>query len=125
MVPNGDPKENGEKFEENIPVTSSMSVCAKATLFGIRWSEPESKNIIIGNNNELAITNPNSPGSSVMKISAYLVGSRYFPGDELRKDDIKVEGDTLEGDKVVIEDYSFSPYVMFAGIQTVVLQLWL
>lgn len=115
LVPYDDPMKNGEEFEENIPIIRSMAVSAKATLFGIKWSELESKDIIIGNNNELAIIDPNSPGSSIMKISAYLVGSRYFPGDELSQNDIKVEGETLAGDKVVIEDYSFSPNVMVEG----------
>ena len=36
----------------------------------------------------------------------------YFLGDTLSQEDIKVEGETLAGDKVVIEDYSFSPDVM-------------
>lgn len=115
LVPYDDPMENGEEFEENIPITRSMAVSAKATLFGIKWSELESKDIIIGNNNELAIIDPNSPGSSIMEISAYLVGSRYFPGDVLSRSDIKVEGETLAGDKVVIEDYSFSPDVLAEG----------
>ena len=113
--PYDDPMKNGEKFKENIPIIRSMAVSAKATLFGIKWSELESKDIIIGNNNELEIIDPNSPGSSIMKISAYLVGSRYFPGDTLSQNDIKVEGETLAGDKVVIEDYSFSPDVMVEG----------
>lgn len=115
LVPYDDPMKNGEEFKENIPIIRSMAVSAKATLFGIKWSELESKDIIIGNNNELAIIDPNSPGSSIMKISAYLVGSRYFPGDTLSKNDMKVEGETLAGDKVVIEDYSFSPDVMVEG----------
>lgn len=62
------PMKNGEEFEENIPIIRSMAVSAKAILFGIKWSELESKDIIIGNNNELAIIDPNSPGSSIMKI---------------------------------------------------------
>lgn len=33
----------------------------------------------------------------------------------MSQDDIKVEGETLAGDKVVIEDYSFSPNVMVEG----------
>lgn len=115
LVPYDDPMKNGEEFKENIPIIRSMAVSAKSTLFGIKWSELESKDIIIGNNNELAIIDPNSPGSSIMKISAYLVGSRYFPGDTLSQEDIKVEGETLAGDKVVIEDYSFSPDVMVEG----------
>lgn len=115
LVPYDDPMKNGEEFEKNIPIIRSMAVSAKATLFGIKWSELESKDIIIGNNNELVIMDPNIPGSSIMKISAYLVRSRYFPGDELSQDDIKVEGETLAGDKVVIEDYSFSPDVMVEG----------
>lgn len=115
LVPYDDPMKNGEEFKENIPIIRSMAVSAKATLFGIKWSELESKDIIIGSNNEIAIIDPNSPGSSIMKISAYFVGGRYFPGDELSQEDIKVEGETLAGDKVVIEDYSFSPNVMVEG----------
>lgn len=56
-----------------------------------KWSELESKYLILGDNNELAINNTDSPDASIMKISAYLVGSRYFPGDALSQEDIKVD----------------------------------
>lgn len=84
LVPYDDPMKNGEKFKENIPIIRSMAVSAKATLFGIKWSELESKDIIIGNNNELAIIDPNSPGSSIMKISACHI---YGQDSELYGDD--------------------------------------
>lgn len=115
LVYNRDPMIYGEEFKEKIPISRSVEVSAKATLFGIKWSELESKYLILGDNNELAINDPDTPGASIMKISAYLVGSRYFPGDVLSQEDIKVEGETLAGDKVVIEDYSFSPDVMAEG----------
>lgn len=115
LVYNRDPMIFGEEFKEKIPISRSVEVSAKATLFGIKWSELESKYLILGDNNELAINDPDIPGASIMKISAYLVGSRYYPGDVLSQKDIKVEGETLAGDKVVIEDYSFSPDVMVEG----------
>ena len=115
LVYNRDPMIYGEEFKEKIPISRSVEVSAKATLFGIKWSELESKCLILGDNNELAINDPDTPGASIMKISAYLVGSRYYPGDVLSQEDIKVEGETLAGDKVVIEDYSFSPDVMVEG----------
>lgn len=76
LVYNRDPMIYGEEFKEKIPISRSVEVSAKATLFGIKWSELESKYLILGDNNELAINDPDTPGASIMKISAYLVGSR-------------------------------------------------
>ena len=100
-VPYEDPQ-NGKKYEGAIPVENSMTISAKSTLFGIRWSELTSLDIVIGNNQTIDVIDDVEPGSSVKEISAILVKDRFFPGEEISKSDLRVEGTTISGEQVII-----------------------
>lgn len=115
FVQSADPMHNGEIFRKNIPLHASVTVSAKATFFGLKWSELVSMPLTIGDGPDLSMDDPGSPGESILRISAYLVGGRYYPGDTLHKDDIKVEGETSSGDRVIIEDYAFIPDSLVEG----------
>lgn len=114
LVPYDDPKLNGSKFDNNIPVTETMTVSAKSSFLGIKWSELESKDIIVGSNN-LEIIDTDTPGTSIKNITAYFNHNQHFPGDELTLDDFKVEGETISGETVIIDNFEFSPNALVEG----------
>lgn len=115
-VPYEDPKENGIEFKENIPLNKSISVSAKSCLWGIKWSKPEAKDIIIiGDAGEFAFIETDTPGTSIKEITAVLTSEPLFPGDKLNHDMLTVEGITIAGDKVPIKDFKFSPDIISEG----------
>jgi len=115
LDPYGNPEENGSKYEEPIHLEKSVSISAKASFFGIKWSEPVSKDIVITSNNELNIIETNEPGSSIVSITATLNEEPLFPGDELSKGTLSVKGTTISGSSVAISDFAFSPIIISAG----------
>lgn len=114
LKPYEDPKQNGVRFDKNIVIAETMTVSAKATIFGIKWSELESRDIVVGNDS-LDIIDTDTPGTSIKKINACLTGERYFPGDALMSDALKVEGETIAGENVIIEDFDFIPEIFKEG----------
>lgn len=115
LVPYADPAKDGEWYRENIPINGSMTVSAKSTLFGIKWSELVIREIIVGDDNEITVVDPDDPGVSIVKITAHLADRGYYPGYQLNQEDMKVEGETAEGNKVPIEEFSFEPEVLMEG----------
>lgn len=115
LVPYGNPKTDGIEFKKGIPIEQSMTISAKATFFGINWSELQVKDIIIGDDNQISILNPSEPGSSIKEISAHLIYDVYYPGDQLTDTSIEVEAKTLAGETVIIKDFSFHPMILSEG----------
>ncbi len=116
LVPYGDPQKEGVKYKGNIAVEGTMTVSAKTSfLFGLKWSDLESRDIIAGSDGELDIIDTDQPGTSIREISANLTGSRFFPGDTLKKEDIRVEGTTIAGETVTIENFDFTPETLAEG----------
>lgn len=120
LIPYGDPQKEGTKFEGNIAVEGTMTVSAKTRfLFGLKWSDLESKDIIVGSDGELDIIDTDHPGTSIQKINANLTGNRFFPGDTLKKEDIWVEGTTIAGETITIEDFDFTPDILVEGVNDI------
>lgn len=119
LAPYGDPQEDGARYEDKISIEGTMTVSAKATFLGIKWSALESKDIIVGSNGDVDIIETEKPGTSIREISSYLVNSRFFPGDVLKKEDIRVEGITINGESVTLEDFSYSPDTFSEGENTI------
>lgn len=114
LIPYEDPKENGTPYRDYIDVDGSMTVSAKACFLGLKWSELASADIVVGAD-KLEIVDTDAPGTSIMEITAYLTGSRYFPEQELSAEDIRVEGTTIAEEAVVLEDFTFEPHVLVEG----------
>lgn len=119
LVPYDDPQKEGVKYEGNIEIEGSMVISAKASLFGIKWSDLASRDIIVGSDGEIDIIETKEPGTSIQKISAYLTNNRFFPGDILKKEDIRVEGTTIAGETVTIEDFDFFPDSLIEGANNI------
>lgn len=90
-------------YEDKIAIEGTTTASAKATFLGIKWSSLESKDIIVGSNGDVDVIETEKPGTSIREISSCLVNSRFFPGDVLKKDDIRVEGTTINGESVTLE----------------------
>ena len=105
----------GQSYEQAIPLEKSMTVSAKSCFLGLKWSNLVSRDLIIGDNGEIDIQKPDIPGSSVSEIKASFVDTRFFPGDKISKEDIRVTGETISGDSVTIEDFSFYPDTVEEG----------
>lgn len=115
LAPYDNPEENGVRYEEPIPLETSISISAKASFFGIKWSETVSKDIVINSDNELNIVETNEPGSSIASIKATFNEEPLFPGDEVTKDLLSVEGTTISGNSVAISGFEFSPNIILEG----------
>lgn len=109
LVPYDDPQENGLKYEDAIPIETSVSVSAKTCFLGFRWSATESKDIVLTSDGNLNIIETDEPGTSIGEITATLNNRQLFPGDELKKDAFTVKGITIAGNSVPISDFTFSP----------------
>ena len=118
-TPYADPQDSGIKYEEDIPIDRSMIISAKASFFGLKWSELESRDIIIGEDSHIDIVKTDTPGISVKEISANIIDEKLFPGDELTKDKIEVEGITISGEKVPIIDFEFYPQEIEEGMNEI------
>lgn len=121
LTPYSDPQKEGIKYKDHIPIKGTMTISAKASLFGILWSESVSKDIIISDNGEIDIIETENPGTSIQKISAYLVDKHFFPGDVLRKENIQVKGTTIAGEEVMIEDFNFSFHNFVEGLNHIII----
>lgn len=120
LTPYGDPQKEGTKYEGNISVEGTMTISAKTRfLFGLKWSDLVSKDIIVGSDGELDIIDTDYPGTSIQKISANLTDNRFFPGDILKKEDICVKGATIAGETVTIEDFDFTPDTLVEGLNNI------
>ena len=115
LTPYEDPQKAGIDYEDNIAVNGTMTVSAKTSFLGIKWSKLESKDIIAGSNGKIDIIDTKEPGTSIQEISAYFVDNRFFPGDTIQKEDIHVEGITIAGETVTIEDFDFTPTAFTEG----------
>ncbi len=114
MEPYNDPQKNGIKYIEEIPITTSMTISAKATFLGIFWSDLVSRDIIV-NNDKIEVEEVKIPGSSIISIDASLLGGKYYTGNALDKSDFHVEGKTINGDNIVISDFEFYPEILEEG----------
>lgn len=120
LEPYDNPQENGLEYKEPIPLETSTSISAKASFFGIKWSKIVSKDIVITSDNKLNIVETNEPGSSIASIKATLNGELLFPGDELTKDKLNVEGITISGNTVTISNFKLSPITILEGQNRIV-----
>ena len=107
----GGPEKNGIPFKENIDVIGSMSVSAKVTLFGIRRSELEPKDIVVSTS-DLEIMETDKPGAFIRQIMAYLTGKIYFSGVGLTSKDFQVKRETITREEVIIENFDFTPSIL-------------
>ena len=115
-----DNPQNGSEYKEPIPLEESTSISAKANFLKIKWSETVSKDIIITSDNKLNIVETDEPGSSIVSIKATLNEGVLFPGDELTKDKLNVEGITISGNIVIISDFKLSPITILEGQNRIV-----
>lgn len=121
LVPYDDPQVNGLKYENAIPIDTSVSVSAKTCFLGFRWSETESKDIVLTSDGNLNIIETDEPGTSIGEITAILTNRQLFPGDELKKDVFAVEGTTIAGNSVPILDFTFSPKIISKGQNRIII----
>lgn len=120
LSPYDNPEENGVKYEEPILLETSVSISAKASFFGIKWSETVSKDIVITYDNELNIVETDEPGSSITSIKATFNEEPLFPGDKITKEVLSVEGTTISGRSVAISGFEFSPNIISEGQNRIV-----
>lgn len=121
LEPYDDPKENGSEYKEPIPLETSTSISAKASFLGIKWSDTESKDIVITSDNKLNVVETDEPGSSIASIKATFNEELLFPGDKLTKNKLSVEGITISGNTVPISDFEFSPSTISEGKNRIVI----
>lgn len=122
LLPYSDPKKNGKVFIDSIPVNNTMTISAKATLFGLKWSELVSLDIVVGDNHSVNTIWDVIAGSSVKEINVTIMKNRLFPGDRIMKDDLRVEGTTIFGEKILLENYRVEPDVVREGYNEIQIQ---
>lgn len=116
-VPYEDPK-NGEIYTDPIELAYSMPVSAKASLFGLFWSDEEAGSFIIGSDS-IYMESTSNPASSIKEIEVVVLENKKFPGDVLSKSDLQVNGTTLENDTVILTDYDFEDLSLKEGINKI------
>ncbi len=114
LEPYNDPRENGKKYKNQIPIESSMTISAKSTFFDIFWSNTVTLDIVVGDKS-IEVEDVIKPGSSIQALEAYLTREHYYTGDILEKTDLHVEGKTIDGDNIVISDFEFIPNILQEG----------
>ena len=115
LIPYADPKKDGMKYENPFDAGSSFSISYVSSVMGIMWSETKSEDVVLKSDGSVEAINTSKPGSSIVKIVAYLNRDHVFPGDILEKDDFIVKGETIAGDKVTMDEFEFSPSQVVEG----------
>ena len=114
LEPYNDPRDNGKKYKNQIPIESSMTISAKSTFLDIFWSKTVTLDIVVGDKS-IEVEDVIKPGSSVQALEAHLTMEHYYTGDILEKKDFHVEGKTIDGDNIVISDFEFNPNILQEG----------
>ena len=122
LTPYDDPQKSGTTFSDNIPITHSTTVSAKATFLGLKWSELVSRDIVIGDDGSLEIIKTDAPGTSIKEIKSIVTKSRLFPNEEITKADLRVEGITISGESVILENYDFEPKTIIEGENEIIVK---
>lgn len=109
-----DPMKNGKKYKGEFKIDKSTTINAKAK-FLTKWSQIVYVDVIVDDNGSATGIITDNPGSSIMSIDAYYQGDKLFPGDIMKKDMIKVEGYTINGNTVTLDEFEFSPVKIIEG----------
>ena len=101
-------KYDGIKYKKPFKVDSSITISYASCYLKVFWSDVISKEIIVEKNEEKSLNN-------IYKIEAKLTKKEFFSGDLLTKNDFKVYGITESNDKVSLDEFDFSPYMVCKG----------
>lgn len=73
------------------------------------------KDIVLKSDGKAEATDTKIPGTAIAEIKGYLTSDKFFPGDEITKDDFSVYGVTIAGEEVRLEQYDFLPNIVKSG----------
>lgn len=103
-----DPKDDGIKYKNKLKLDKSATINVKTHFLG-KWSECVTLDLVLGNDGSINGNKTKEPGTSVESITASCTEDSLHAGLHLKSEDIKVEGKTINGDIVPIEDFVLTP----------------
>lgn len=69
----------------------------------------------VENNKEVDGESDDKQEGNIIEIQATIITKQLFPGDQLKKEALLVEGITMSGESVVLSDFKFTPNIITEG----------